>query len=310
MLVEINEQNIKTEIIEKSQTGSVIVYIFHSQAADQVELKNKINAYIGSADLSFACVDIANDALQAVAYQFQLNALPALAVVKESRVVGILQGDEIVPNYENLLNDYIPQEDQLLADEAAKLLQEQKTDEALSKINKALQLKNQTRYRLIKADIFIKQNKLDDAEAIINACSMEDQLNEKVAVVILFIELIFHAEAIINACSMEDQLNEKDYYSNLKSALELAKKAMDNSPVEELKKKLAEDPDNLDLKIEIAVQYNQLNNKVEALNYLFEVLKKDINYKDAKQTFLDIIATMGASAEASSFRRKLYSLMY
>ncbi|MCR4554495.1 MAG: tetratricopeptide repeat protein [Succinivibrionaceae bacterium] len=280
MLVEINEQNIKTEIIEKSQTGSVIVYIFHSQATDQVELKNKINAYIGSADLSFACVDIANDALQAVAYQFQLNALPALAVVKESRVVGILQGDEIVPNYENLLNDYIPQEDQLLADEAAKLLQEQKTDEALSKINKALQLKNQTRYRLIKADIFIKQNKLDDAEAIINACSMEDQLNDK------------------------------DYYSNLKSALELAKKAMDNSPVEELKKKLAEDPDNLDLKIEIAVQYNQLNNKVEALNYLFEVLKKDINYKDAKQTFLDIIATMGASAEASSFRRKLYSLMY
>ena len=90
-----------------------------------------------------------------MAYQFQLNALPALAVVKESRVVGILQGDEIVPNYENLLNDYIPQEDQLLADEAAKLLQEQKTDEALSKINKALQLKNQTRYRLIKADIFI-----------------------------------------------------------------------------------------------------------------------------------------------------------
>ena len=280
MLVELNEQNLKSEIVEKSQTQSVVVFIYHSQSPEQTELKNKINAFIGTADLTFACADIANPALQSLAYQFQLNALPAVAVVKQSRVVAILQGDEIESGYEQVIGEYLPKEDQLLAKEAEALLAEGKTDEALTKISKSLELADQTRYRLIKADILIRQNKLDDAESIISACTMEDQLNEK------------------------------EYYANLKSALELAKKALDNSPVEELKQRLAQDPDNLELKVELAVQYSQLNNKVEALNYLYEVLKKDLNFKDAKQTYLDIIATMGASAEASAFRRKLYSHLY
>ena len=44
---------------------------------------------------------------------------------------------------------------------------------------------------------------------------------------------------------------------------------------------------------------------------LFEILKQDLNFGEAKKLYLDILATLPKGEPlASSYRRKLYSLLY
>ena len=280
MLVQITMDNVQQEIIAQSQEAPVIVLIYHSQDPEQTALTQKVTNFLENSTNHVALVDLNVPGLDALAYQFQLMALPAIAVVDHSRVTGIIQGDEVAAGYEKLLDPYLPKKDALLADEAQALLLQNQDNVALAKINEALELNNLAKYRLIKAEIFIKTNQLEEAKTLLDSLSMQEQLDEK------------------------------DYYNTLCSSLELAQKTVDNSPIEDLKKQLENDPDNLDLKIEIALQFNQLNNKVEALNYLYQVLKQDLNYKDTKKTYLDILATMAASPVASKFKRMLYSLLY
>lgn len=280
MLVQITMDNVQQEIIAQSQEAPVIVLIYHSQDPEQTALTQKVTNFLENSTNHVALVDLNVPGLDAIAYQFQLMALPAIAVVDHSRVTGIIQGDEVAAGYEKLLDPYLPKKDALLADEAQALLLQNQDNAALAKINEALELNNLAKYRLIKAEIFIKTNQLEEAKTLLDSLSMQEQLDEK------------------------------DYYNTLCSSLELAQKTVDNSPIEDLKKQLENDPDNLDLKIEIALQFNQLNNKVEALNYLYQVLKQDLNYKDTKKTYLDILATMAASPVASKFKRMLYSLLY
>ncbi|MGL4777355.1 MAG: tetratricopeptide repeat protein, partial [Aeromonas veronii] len=72
----------------------------------------------------------------------------------------------------------------------------------------------------------------------------------------------------------------------------------------------AEQPDDFALTQELAVQYNQAGRQEEALGLLLEILKRDLAFGDARKTYLDILATMGSTPAAQSYRRKLYSLLY
>ncbi|MGL4507618.1 MAG: tetratricopeptide repeat protein, partial [Aeromonas sobria] len=72
----------------------------------------------------------------------------------------------------------------------------------------------------------------------------------------------------------------------------------------------AEQPDDFALTQELAVQYHQAGRQEEALSLLLEILKRDLAFGDARKTYLDILATMGSTAAAQNYRRKLYSLLY
>ena len=67
----------------------------------------------------------------------------------------------------------------------------------------------------------------------------------------------------------------------------------------------------LKLQQQLAVQYHQVQRSAEALALLFEILKQDLNFGEAKKLYLDILATLPKGEPlASSYRRKLYSLLY
>ena len=81
--------------------------------------------------------------------------------------------------------------------------------------------------------------------------------------------------------------------------------------VKALEQALATDPANKELQQQLAVQYHQVQRSAEALALLFEILKQDLNFGEAKKLYLDILATLPKGEPlASSYRRKLYSLLY
>jgi len=62
----------------------------------------------------------------------------------------------------------------------------------------------------------------------------------------------------------------------------------------------------------LAVQYSQVKRIEESLSLLYPLLLADMNAQDGKvkQTFMDILATHTGDPAVSTYRRKLYSLLY
>ncbi len=279
MIVDLNEQNIQQTLIEGSKNGRVIIFAYDGEDPKMPTLEALLNEKFNSLDSKITLAKGNLRTCQVLAQMLPIQALPALLVLENGAIKDMIQGPE-AENPEAFLAKFLPQADEAIYDEALKLFNDKNYTSALSKLDEAIALKNKALYRLTKADIYIRQNKLTEADTIIKAMTMEDQLDTG------------------------------DYYKSIVSAYALAEKAVANSPIEDLKKKVDENPDNLDLRIELALQYNQLNQKVEALEQLYYILKKDLNYKDVKKTYLEIIETLGADSNSSKFRKKLYTLMY
>ena len=63
----------------------------------------------------------------------------------------------------------------------------------------------------------------------------------------------------------------------------------DSPEIRALEAQLAAEPENTQLKQDLAIQYSQAGRKQEALDMLFTILSRDLNFGEAKKTYLDIL---------------------
>ena len=83
--------------------------------------------------------------------------------------------------------------------------------------------------------------------------------------------------------------------------------------IEALEQQLAVDPDNLDLRHQLALQYTNSGQFREAMEQLIGILRLDLNHADGatKKLLLDTIFSLGKGDPlAAEYQRKLYSLLY
>ena len=74
---------------------------------------------------------------------------------------------------------------------------------------------------------------------------------------------------------------------------------------------MAATPDDLLLKQQLALQYQQVQRSGDALALLYSILQQDLNFADSKKLFVDILAVLPkGDTLAGTYRRKLYSLLY
>ena len=99
-------------------------------------------------------------------------------------------------------------------------------------------------------------------------------------------------------------------YKDLVSALTLAEQAAESPEIKELEAKFNADPDNSEIASNYAAALAEAGKKAEALEILFNILKKDLSDANAKKTFLDLLNTMSGDPLQKEYRRKLYTLMY
>ena len=67
----------------------------------------------------------------------------------------------------------------------------------------------------------------------------------------------------------------------------------------------------MELQVQLSVQLQQASKYEEALELLFNVLKRDLNFGEAKKLFLDMVnALPDGDPLKSGYRRKIYSLLY
>ena len=280
MIVTITPENFRTELLDASRQKTIAVFFYADQLPECQPMGQQLEQLIGLANpmVTLARVDVADPQLQSLAVQLGLQALPAVVIFKNGQPADALMGPQDPAALENMLAKYLPKEDDTLFAEGQQLLQNSDAGAAYAVLKKAQQLAPQ-RYEITTAlaDACVKSARLDEAQTLL--------------------------ESIPN-------VYQDSAYQQVKSALDLAQQASDSPEIRALEAQLALEPENTQLKQDLAIQYSQAGRKQEALDMLFTILSRDLNFGEARKTYLDILATMGSDPLVSKYRKKLYTLLY
>jgi putative thioredoxin len=118
------------------------------------------------------------------------------------------------------------------------------------------------------------------------------------------------AETVLAGVRLADQ---DAGYEQLRALLEIKREAAKSPEIEALEQRLADAPDDLDVRQQLAVQYSNAGQFKEAMDYLVEILQRDLQHGDGatRKLLLDTIASLGKGDPlAAQYQRKLYSLLY
>ncbi|EPN3524057.1 TPA: co-chaperone YbbN [Cronobacter sakazakii] len=279
-IINLSEANLH-QILEQSMTVPVLFYFWsdRSQHCQQLTpvLEKLANQYQGQFIL--AKVDCDNE--QAIAAQFGLRAIPTVYLFSQGQPVDGFQGPQPEEAIRALLDKVLPREEELKAQEAMALMQEGKNAEALPLLKEAWQMSNQaSEIGLLLAQVQIALNRSEDAEAVLKTIPLQDQDTR---------------------------------YQSLVAQIDLLKQAADTPEIQQLQQQVQQHPDDAQLASQLALQLHQVGRNEEALELLFDHLKKDLSAADgqARKMFQEILAALGTGdALASKYRRQLYSLLY
>ena len=282
MIIDINPQNFHAELIDASMKKPVVIYFHAPQMPECQGMTPLVETLVGPANpaVTLAKVDMNDPQLQPLASQLGLRALPALVLFHQGRPdeQAILEGPQDEATLRQYFAAFAPKEEELLLEQGQQALTEGQADVAHAHLTQAHRLAPERH----DISLWLVQAALDLA-------------------------LLDEAQTLLAAVPMVAQ---DDHYQTLSSRLALALQASDSPELRALEQRHAETPDDDALSQELAVQYSQVGRQEEALALLFNILKRDLAFGDAKKIYLDILTTMGAHPAAQSYRRKLYSLLY
>lgn len=277
--VDITPENFQQVILMDSREKIVLVDFWAEWSEESKEV-SPILAKIASEQrdtVILARVDC--DRQQEVAAQFGIRSLPTVMVVKDGQPVDGFAGPQPEEQIREFLSKYLPNpEDEFLA-KAGEAIYEGDYAAAFPFAKQA--------YELNEANINAKYMYID---CLIETGSIEA------------------AKTLLETITMVDQ---DSRYQTMLGKVELAEQAAESPEIQQLTARMEAEPDNLQVKVELAVQLQQAHKSAEALSLLLSVLQKDLNFGEAKKLMLDTVnALPDGDSLKSEYRRKVYSLLY
>ncbi|MCG3863207.1 MULTISPECIES: co-chaperone YbbN [unclassified Photobacterium] len=278
--LEINEQNLQ-QVIEQSMQTPVVISFWAPSMPETLEVNATLEKLAREYQGQFILASLNCETQQMVASQFGVRGLPTVALFKDGQPADGSAGPQTEQTLRDMLTRHLPSQEELALKQALVLVDNKEYAQALPLLRQlSAQLPNDSLVKLAIAECLIETALFDEAEPILATIPMQDQDAQ---------------------------------YKGLVAKLELHKQAGNSPEIQQLEQKLAADPDNVELRYELAVQYSQVNRNEEALELLITILRKDMNFSDgnAKKTTMDILTALGqGNPIAASYRRQLYSLMY
>lgn len=280
-IVNIDETNAAALLIDESHQRPVVVDFW----ADWCEpckvlmplLEKIATEYAGA----FLLAKVNADEQGMIAQQFGVRSLPTVMVIKDGQPVDGFAGAQSEQEVRAMLGKYLPKPWDGLLQMAREAMDEGDYARALTPLRQAWEDSGQIYEITIPyAQALIECMRLDEAESLLDGVRMVDQ------------------DAV---------------YEQLRAQLQIKREAAKSPEIEALEKQLAEDPDNLDLMHQLAIQFTNAGQFKDAMEYLITILRKDLDHGEGatKKALLDTIASLGKGDPlAAEYQRKLYSLLY
>jgi putative thioredoxin len=278
-IVDITLENFQQVLLEQSKQTLVMVQFW----ADWCESCKQLSPSLVSVaaqfpnDLIFARVNC--DEQQQIAMQFGVKSLPTVAIMKDGQPIDGFAGVQPESEILALLQKHLPKEQDAWYASAVEFAQQNNWLDAYPLFKKAFEAE-QSRMEFLFGftNASIELGKLEDAQTLLDSVLI---------------------------------VNQDSTYNQLIAKLDLASNAADSPEIVKLQAELANEPESFQLKQQLALAFSQVNRNEEALDLLYEILKSDMSFGEAKKYYLDIVSNLASGDElASKYRRKLYTLMY
>lgn len=280
-IVEITLQNAQQYLIDESSLRPVLVDFWADWCAPCKVLMPILEKLAAEYSGAFLLAKVNADQQQEITAQFGIRSLPTLVMMQNGQPVNALQGAQPEAVIRKLLDEYLPKPWDLKIQQAQAKMAADDLSGALADLRQAYdESRQRSDIGMMLAQVLLMLNRVDDAAAMLKSIPMKDQ----------------------------DQL-----YHQLMAQLELKQEAAKAPEIQVLEARLNEDPDNLDIAYELAVQFSQHQYQREALELLLGILRNNLNFRDggAKKIYLDILAALGKGDPlAVEYQRKIYNLLY
>lgn len=280
-IVEINRSNAQQMLIEESYKRPVVVDFWADWCAPCKQLMPILEKLANEHQGAFLLAKINCDQEQGIAGQFGVRSLPTVMVIRNGQPVDGFAGAQPESAIRTMLDKHLPKPWDILLEQARELMANGDFGAAISVLKQAQELsRNRGDICCTLAEALIELNRLDDARTIIEAIKMADQ---------------------------------DAYYEQVKSMLALKAQAAKSPEIAALEAQLNDQPDNLDIAYQLAVQFSQHSHHREALQLLLTIQQSDRQFQDgaARKTMLDIFKSLGPKDPlVVEFQRQLFSLLY
>ena len=280
-IVDIDESNAQTLLIEESQKRPVIVDFWADWCAPCKQLMPILEKLAAEYQGAFLLAKVNADEQQMLAQQLGVRSLPTVMVIKDGQPVDGFSGAQPESAVRDMLDKHVPspQADSLV--KAEQLLAEGDIPGALALFRGAWEDSGQKpEFTMAYAGALITASRLDEAEALLSDIKMVDQ---------------------------------DARFQQLMAQIVLQRQAAQSPEIEALEADLASDEQNHEVRVKLAVQISSHGRYREALEHLLVVLRADRDWGngEAKRVYLDMIATIGKGDPlAAEYQRKLFSLLY
>ena len=278
-IVDITIENFQQIIVEASQEKLVLIDFWADWCEPCKDLMPILEKLAGEYAQHMILAKVDCEAQQEVAGQFGIRSQPTVMVVQNGQPVDGFAGVQPEAQIREMLAKYLPSPETEHLAAAGKAIQAGDYASALPEAKQALEINADNidaKYMLI--DCYIETGSVSQAKTALEEIKLVDQ---------------------------------DARYQTLVGKVELAEQAADTPEIRNLQAAVKENPDDLQLKVDLAIQLHQANKADEALPLLFGVLKQELSFGDARKVMLDMI---GALADGdplkSEFRRKVYGLLY
>ncbi|MCP1339172.1 thioredoxin [Idiomarina sp. M1R2S28] len=278
-IVNLDLQNFQQVLLEGSKEKLIIIDFW----ADWCEPCKQLMPVLEKLAIQYSdqiiLAKINCDEQQELAAQFGIRSLPTVAFFKDGQPVDSFGGVKTEGEIREILTKHLPSPSDDLIQQAHVAMGEGDTNTAYTLAKQAYDLDNTNMQALkLLAEAAVDAGRLDQAKELVAKIPLVEQDSD---------------------------------YQRIKGKLELAEDAADSPELRALQEQVENNPDDLALKLQLALKFHEANRDEEALQQVFIVLGRDVNFADAKKYALDIINSLpDGDPLAATYRRKLYSTMY
>jgi len=280
-IVNIDETNASAMLIEESHKRPVVVDFWADWCEPCKVLMPMLEKIATEYQGAFLLAKVNADQQQMITQQFGVRSLPTVMVIQGGQPVDGFAGAQSEAQVRDLLQKYLPKPWDGLVQLAQEAMARGDFAAALTPLRQAWEDSgHQHEITLAYAQALIEAMRLDEAEQVLGTVRMADQ---------------------------------DAAWEQLTAQLKLKREAAKSPEVEALEAQLEQDPDNHDIRAQLAVAYSDAGYAKDALENLFVILRSDLNHADGatKKALLDAIASLGKGDPlAAEYQRKLYSLLY